>query len=68
MIFIKKATVISRYAIKKEPYIFDKKKLETAVDSLPNQYTLSMIDEQLYQMCKVETWSADPDVKICTVA
>ena len=26
----KKATVISRYAIKKEPYIFDKKKLEKA--------------------------------------
>lgn len=55
----KKATVISRYAIKKEPHIFDKKKLEEAVASLPEQYTLSMIDEQLYQHCKAETWSAD---------
>ncbi len=55
----KKATVISRYAIKKEPDIFDKKKLEKAVASLPEQYTLSMIDERLYQMCKAESWSAD---------
>lgn len=58
-IYGKKATVISRYAIKKEPHIFNKKKLEKAVDSLPKQYTLSMIDEQLYQMCKTEIWSAD---------
>ncbi len=55
----KKARVISRYAVKKEPDIFDKKKLEKAVSSLPEQYTLSMIDERLYQMCKAELWSAD---------
>ncbi|MDE6909092.1 MAG: GNAT family N-acetyltransferase [Lachnospiraceae bacterium] len=55
----KRATVISRYAIKKEPHIFDKEMLEKAVASLPEQYTLSMIDERLYQMCKAEAWSAD---------
>ncbi len=55
----KRSTVISRYAIKKEPHVFDKKKLEKAVASLPQQYTLSMIDERLYQMCKAEAWSAD---------
>lgn len=55
----KRATVISRYAIKKEPHIFDKKKLEKAAASLPKEYTLSMIDERLYQMCKAEVWSAD---------
>ncbi len=55
----KKAAVISRYAIKKEPHIFDQKKLEKAVASLPKQYKLSMIDENLYQMCKAEAWSAD---------
>lgn len=55
----KRANVISRYAIKKEPHIFDKKKLEKAVASLPKQYTLSMIDERLYQLCKAEVWSAD---------
>ena len=54
-----RATVISRYAIKKEPDVFDKEKLEKAVASLPKQYTLSMIDERLYQMCRAEAWSAD---------
>lgn len=54
-----KAKIVSRYAIKKEPHIFDKEKLEKVVASLPKQYTLSMIDERLYQMCKAEAWSAD---------
>lgn len=55
----KKAKMISRYATKKEPHIFDKEKLERAAASLPEQYTLSMIDERLYQMCRAEAWSAD---------
>lgn len=55
----KRATAISRYAIKKEPRVFDKRKLEKAVASLPEPYILSMIDERLYQICKAETWSAD---------
>lgn len=55
----KKAKIISRYAIKKEPDIFDKAKLNEAVSSLPRQYKISMIDKQLYQMCKAESWSAD---------
>lgn len=54
-----KAEIVSRYAIKKEPHIFDKEKLEKAVASLPKQYTLSMIDKRLYRMCKSEMWSAD---------
>lgn len=54
-----RAKIVSRYAIKKEPHIFDKEKLETAVASLSKQYTLSLIDKQLYQMCKAESWSSD---------
>lgn len=54
-----RAHIVSRYAIKKEPDIFDQKKLKKAVSSLPEPYTLSMIDERLYQMCKSETWSRD---------
>lgn len=50
---------ISRYAIKKEPDIFDREKLEAAAASLPSGYTLSMIDEPLYHLCKAETWSSD---------
>ena len=29
------------------------------MSSLPEQYTLAMIDERLYQICKAEAWSAD---------
>lgn len=54
-----KAKVVSRYMLKKEPGIFDKRKLENAVSSLQSGYELRMIDEQLYHMCKAEAWSAD---------
>ena len=54
-----KAKIVSRYAIKKEPDIFDRAKLEKVVSSLSKEYELHMIDEPLYQMCKTETWSAD---------
>ncbi len=54
-----KAKIVSRYAIKKEPDVFDQEKLEKAAASLPLQYNLSMIDERLYQLCKTEAWSAD---------
>ena len=54
-----KAKVFSRYAIKKEPDIFDKDKLEKIAASLPEQYKIHMIDEQLFQMCRAENWSAD---------
>ena len=54
-----RARVTSRYAIKKEPGVFDKEKLERAAASLPEGYELSMIDERLYQMCREKAWSAD---------
>ncbi len=55
----KKAKTVSRYAMKKGQGIFDKEKLQNAVASLPEGYTVSLIDEPLYQMCKAEAWSAD---------
>jgi len=54
-----RAKEVPRYAIKKEPGIFDKGKLEKIISSLPKQYTLSMIDERLYELCKTQEWSAD---------
>ena len=54
-----KAKIVSRYAIKKEPYCFDKEKLETIIAALPEPYKLCMIDENLYHLCKAESWSAD---------
>lgn len=54
-----KAKTICRYATKKEPGIFNKEKLEKAVSALPKQYTLHMIDENIYKMCLSEAWSSD---------
>lgn len=55
----KRAKIISRYATKKEPHIFNREQLEKAAASLPKQYTLSMIDSHLYDLCKTEEWSTD---------
>ena len=54
----KKAKIISRYATKKEPPIFNKHHLEKIVASLPKQYTLSMIDSHFYKLCKSEACSS----------
>ena len=54
-----KSKIVSRYAIKKEPDVFDTEKLEKIISSLPDEYELCMIDESLYQMCKETSWSTD---------
>lgn len=54
-----KAKAVKRYAIKKEPGIFDKKQLRHAASSLSDDYEMCLIDEKLYKMCKAEGWSAD---------
>lgn len=54
-----KAKMVTRFAIKKEPDIFNKEKLEKARASLPDGYESCMINEALYHMCKSQAWSAD---------
>ncbi len=53
------AQLVSRYAIKKEPDIFDTDKLEKIAASLPTACKLSMIDQTLYETCRSQAWSAD---------
>lgn len=48
-----------RYAIKKEPDIFDIEKLQSYIEKLPSQYTISKIDEEIYNKVKLEQWSKD---------
>jgi GNAT superfamily N-acetyltransferase len=50
---------ISRYAIKKEPDVFDKEKLAAYVNGLNGCYELSMFDEKVFNMARGESWSAD---------
>lgn len=54
-----KVRQVSRYAIKKEPGVFDREKLREAAASLPRRYELRPIDEALYRRCLEETWSQD---------
>ena len=49
----------SRYAIKKEPNVFDKAKLQAFADAVPLPYTLHFIDEALYHKALQEPWSRD---------
>ncbi len=50
---------VLRYAIKKEPEVFDRELLLKAVSSLPDGYELKPIDEKLYDQCLEEKWSRD---------
>lgn len=50
---------VLRYAIRKEPEVFDRNGLLKAASSLPAEYELRQIDEELYHRCLEEKWSRD---------
>ena len=54
-----RAERITRHAIKKEPDVFDKSRLRRAVSSLPPGFTIRMMDEDLYDQCRLNAWSRD---------
>ena len=54
-----KVRQVTRYAIKKEEHIWDLDRLREAVAGLPFEYTLRLIDEELYQKCLENDWSRD---------
>lgn len=54
-----KARKVIRYAIKKEPGVFDREKLQEIVDGLPEGYTLQMMDEALFRQCRETGWCRD---------
>ena len=54
-----KAKKVTRYAIKKEPVVFDIEKLEQVALNIPNVYELKMIEESEYYMCQSNGWSRD---------
>lgn len=51
------ARKVTRYAIKKEPDVFDTEKLERAVFKLPDGYELKRLEEAEYQLCKANGWA-----------
>lgn len=54
-----KARKVTRYAIKKEPDVFDVEKLKQVVLGLPEGYELRLIKEAEYNMCSANGWSRD---------
>lgn len=48
-----------RYAIKKEPDVFDVEKLTAYANSLEQAYTLKLFDEEIYHQAMREEWSKD---------
>uniref|UniRef100_UPI004055B3C8 GNAT family N-acetyltransferase n=1 Tax=Acetatifactor sp. TaxID=1872090 RepID=UPI004055B3C8 len=51
-----KAKKVTRYGIKKEQDIFDKKHLQNVVNMLLEGYTLTMMDEELFRRCQEIDW------------
>lgn len=49
----------TRYAIKKEPDVFDREQLRGYLDLLPEGYRIVQIDAQWYPVCMKEEWSCD---------
>ena len=48
-----------RYAFKKEPDVFDRERLQSFADGLPEGYTLQMMDEKLFRLCGSISWCKD---------
>ena len=57
--FGNRAKTVLRYAIKKEPDVFDRSRLQDIVGQLSPEYTLSLIDEEIYGYCRKENWCRD---------
>lgn len=49
----------TRYAIKKEPGIFDRKRLAGYIKKLSQEYSIKSIDEEIYLKTRQVSWSKD---------
>ena len=58
-VYKEKAAKVTRYAMKKEPDVFDREKLFSLTQALPDGYTLHRIDRALYEECRKNSWSKD---------
>lgn len=48
-----------RYAIKHEPDVFDRNKLQRFIDALPSEFELRRIDAEVYEQVVREKWAED---------
>lgn len=54
-----KAKEVTRYALKKEPMVFQQEKLQAVVKQLDSRYIIKLIDKPLYHLCIESGWSKD---------
>lgn len=50
---------VMRYAIKKEDDVFDRARLQRIAEGLSSEYTLRVIDKELYEQCLENRWTRD---------
>ena len=50
---------VERYAIKKEPGIFDREKLTAMVEGLDAAYEVKLIDEEIFRQTRIYPWAND---------
>lgn len=49
----------TRYAIRKEPGVFDTEKLRSYISNLPGEYQIKKIGEEIYREILLNSWSSD---------
>lgn len=50
---------VERYAIKKEPGVFERGKLQKIVESLDSEYEIRLIDEDIFGQTREQDWARD---------
>ena len=53
------ATQVVRYAIKKEPHIFEYNKLKNIVDDVSGEYKIQLISKEVFDSTRENKWSSD---------
>ncbi|RDU23202.1 GNAT family N-acetyltransferase [Anaerosacchariphilus polymeriproducens] len=48
-----------RYAIKKEPNVFNKEKLATYIKTIDNSFEIRLFEQEIFEMARSEAWSTD---------
>lgn len=57
--FQERARKVVRYAMKKEADVFDRNRLREIVAGLSPEYTISLLNEELYDYCRKTDWCRD---------
>lgn len=58
-VFSGRAKKVTRYALKKEKEVFDRKGLAAAVHNLSDEYRIAPVDEELFHLLRQQAWSRD---------